>query len=345
MTEKFDIIKIRRGICAIAVVMFLLICRFSDISSAATNRPDSPYLYKARDALPSSYPEKTDENDLLPLRIPETDQAPCFQSVHISNEAGPAGGICFTGTVTDDVRLKKIKVIVKTNAGYGFEVINTPVSGRHIDLSRFCIENIDELLSFKQGVYEVILIVKDSLNQVVSKRFFISIPSRTGCRQDAYGGQCVNYVRNYFGGRHDLMPGLCMYADCGAYHAWKEWDLGYGKGKLPAKKSILILNKNPLLFGHMAVVLDQQQNADGTYTLTVNESNWDRDELIDCNVHYTYFPETSKAVREGRNRIYNVAGFIYSDNVYFQKNILPEHENTARPNPATSPGKACLTEN
>ena len=35
------------------------------------------------------------------------------------------------------------------------------------------------------------------------------------CTQDEYGGQCVEYVRNYFGGSYELMPGLCQYdPDC-----------------------------------------------------------------------------------------------------------------------------------
>jgi len=155
-----------------------------------------------------------------------------------------------------------------------------------------------------------------------------------------HGGQCVNYVRNFFGGRRDLMPGLCWYADCGAYHAWKSWDLGYGKGNIPASKSILIMDKGDLLFGHMAVVVGHKRTTDKTYTLTVCESNWDRDELIDCNVSYTYFPETSKVIREGRDKSYDVAGFIYSEINNLQIDIPPEYENVSLPTLVIYPNKA-----
>ncbi len=266
------------------------------------------------------YPENMSKSAIvsshLPVSMPAVDNAPCFQSVSLSNTANLSERICFTGTVTDDLRLKSIRAVVQTPTGSSFELLNTPISGCRIDLSRFCIDGIDDLHTVNKGGYKVILAVKDSANQVVSKTFFISAPLCFGCQQDMHGGQCVNFVRVSFGGRHDLMPGLCIYGDCGAYHAWEEWDLGYGKGSIPAKKSILVLDKGRLLFGHVAIVKDLQRNADNTYTLTVDESNWDRDELIDCGVRYTYFPKTSRAIREGSRKVYDVAGFIYGENVY-----------------------------
>lgn len=284
--------------------------------------------------------ETAAECSCLPVIIQGVDKVPYFQSVHLSESVKPSERICFSGTVKDDTRLKNIKVVVRTPSGSSFEVFNEPVSGCSIDLSEFCIDGIADLNKDKKADYEVVLTVNDSANQFISKTFSISVLPRHGCQQDMYGGQCVNYVRDFFGGRYDLMPGLCLYEDCGAYHAWEAWDLGYGKGHLPEKKSILILDKRPLLFGHVAVVSDWKRNADNTYTLTVCESNWDRDELIDCNVRYTYFPETSEIIREGRSKRYDVAGFIYSDTVQSHEDIPPEYENAELPNLVTYPDKA-----
>ncbi len=289
---------------------------------------------------PEDISETAVESSALPVIIPGVDRGPSFQSVDLSDAVNPSERICFKGFVKDDTRLKNIKVVVRTPSGSGFEVFNEPISGRRIDLSEFCIDGIDGLHKDKNVDYEVVLAVKDSANQIVSKTFFISVPSQSSCQQDLYGGQCVNYVRTFFGGRYDLMPGLCIYADCGAYHAWDTWDLGYGKGSLPEKKSILIMDKGTLQLGHVAVVSDWKRNADETYTLTVCESNWDRDELIDCNIRYTYFPETSKAIREGRSKRYDVAGFIYSDMIVSQEDIPPEYENATLPNLVTYPDKA-----
>lgn len=284
--------------------------------------------------------EATAECSCLPVIIPRVDKGPYFQSVHLPDTVNPSERICFKGTVNDDTRLKDLKVVVRTPSGSSFEVFNEPISGCSIDLSEFCIDGIADLHKDKKVDYEVFLTVNDSANQVISKTFSISVLPRHGCQQDMYGGQCVNYVRDFFGGRYDLMPGLCLYEDCGAYHAWEAWDLGYGKGHLPEKKSILIMDKRTLRYGHVAVVSDWKRNTDGTYTLTVCESNWDRDELIDCNVRYTYFPETSEVIREGRNKRYNVAGFIYSDIVQAQKDIPPEYDNAQLPNLVTYPDKA-----
>lgn len=317
MIKKENTFQNPHGFWAFAVITLLLLFCFtgmpSDKASAGTNTTDPVFLYDARGTESFVNIPTADESTSLPLCIPEVDKAPYFESVSLSTAAGPAEGICFTGHVKDDIRLKTLTIMIRTNEGYGFEIRYPNISGTRIDLSEYCVEGIEELKSLKQETYEVTLTAKDSFDQCVSKTFSISVPPRTELHQDIYGGQCVNYVREFFGGQRDLMPGLCIYADCGAYHAWEVWDLGFGKGRLPAKNSILILDKDPLLFGHVAVVVDYTQNADGTYTLIVNESNWDQDELIDCNVRYTYFPETSQIIREGRKKIYKVAGFIYSE--------------------------------
>jgi len=318
LIKKENIFKIIHGFCSFAVITLLLLFCFTGMpshqASAGTHRTHPVFFYDAKGSNPLEYTPAVGESTSLPSCIPEVDKAPYFESVSISTAAGPAEGICFTGHVKDDIRLKSLTIMIRTDADYGFEITYPIISGSSIDLSEYCVEGIKELRSLEQETYEVVLTAKDSFDQRVSKAFFISVPSSTELQQDIYGGQCVNYVREFFGGQHDLMPGLCIYADCGAYHAWEVWDLGFGKGRLPAKKSILILDKNPLLFGHVAVVVDYTQNVDGTYTLIVNESNWDQDELIDCNVRYTYFPETAQIIREGRTKIYRVAGFIYSEN-------------------------------
>ncbi len=220
--------------------------------------------------------------------------------------------LCFTGMIADDKRLSHIRMVLHTPRGYGFEIINSPVSAEQVDLSGVCIENIYDLLSFCQGDYEVILTAADSRGQKSTRVLEFYLPVFTACRQDRPGGQCVNYVREFFGGRIDLMPGLCIYGDCGAYHAWEIWDLGFGKGRLPAEQSILVLDRDPLEYGHVAVVQHWKRLRNGTYELIVSESNWDQDELIDCHIRYTYFPDSATAVREGRDRVYRVAGFIYS---------------------------------
>ena len=111
------------------------------------------------------------------------------------------------------------------------------------------------------------------------------------CTQDEEGGQCVEYVRNYFCGNTKTMPGLCQYnTDCGAYNAWGNWDLGFGSEKIPANDSVMILSKSERLpVGHVAVVTNSKYNLDGTYALTVQESNWGLDGLVDCGVTYTFY--------------------------------------------------------
>lgn len=299
----------------------------------------SPLFFEKDIWNPEDNSETNVECSCLPVIIPGVDKVPYFQSVQLSESVNPSERICFNGTVQDDTRLKNIKVVVRTQSGSSFEVFNKPISGCTIDLSEFCIDGIADLHKDKKVDYEVVLTVKDSANQVISKTFSISVLPRYGCQQDMHGGQCVNFVREFFDGRYDLMPGLCLYDDCGAYHAWEAWDLGYGKGHMPEKNSILIMDNTTLLYGHVAVVSDLKRNTDGTYTLTVCESNWDRDELIDCNVRYTYFPETSEIIREGRNKRYDVAGFIYSDTVQVQKDIPPEYDNAELPNLVTYPEK------
>jgi len=339
LIRNLNSIKNKHVIFAAAVVILLIIYCFKDISSASSNK-SAPLMSESDLLKVKDFSETAAESSALPVIIPEVDKGPWFRSVYLSDAVSLSEKICFTGSVNDDFRLKNIKVVVRTPAGSGFEVINESISGTSIDLSEFCIDGIDSLHKGREGDYAIILVVTDSANQVISKTFYISVPSRHSCQQDMHGGQCVNYVRRFFGGGYDLMPGLCIYEDCGAYHAWDVWDLGYGKGRLPRENSILIMDKETLQFGHVAVVLKLKRNADKTYTLTVCESNWDRDELIDCNIRYTYFPETSKVIREGRSKSYDVAGFIYSDIDNSPKDVPPEYENAALPNLVIYPDKA-----
>jgi surface antigen len=110
------------------------------------------------------------------------------------------------------------------------------------------------------------------------------------------------------------MPGLCNHADCGAHHAYDDWNLGFGKGKVPKVNSIMVLdNNNGLPVGHVAVVVSVHDNNNGTYRLLVQESNWDLDENIDCSVSYEFNADTLTVTRNGGRSSYTVRGFIYSD--------------------------------
>lgn len=144
------------------------------------------------------------------------------------------------------------------------------------------------------------------------------------CTQDEYGGQCVTYVRNYFGGSYQLMPGLCQYSDdCGAYNSWGHWDLGFGSGPNPAANSIMVIDQTTgLPTGHVGVVIDVSSNLDGTNSLTIQESNWNLDELVDCGVTYTFYSGDSELTREGGTTRYPVLGFIYGPSASFTRNDL-----------------------
>jgi surface antigen len=136
---------------------------------------------------------------------------------------------------------------------------------------------------------------------------------RNICSQNSYGGQCVAYVRDYFGGSYIEMPGLCVNSDCGAYHAYDDWDFGFGKGVIPKMNSIMVIdNGGELTVGHVAVVVAVEDNEDGTWNLITQESNWDLDERIDCGTTYTFNAETLQVSRGGS--WYDLRGFIYSNN-------------------------------
>jgi len=142
----------------------------------------------------------------------------------------------------------------------------------------------------------------------------ISEDALATCTQDSFGGQCVEYVKGYFGSNPQSMPGLCQYnTDCGARNAWGHWDLGYGNGQIPFKNSIIVLDRfSGLSTGHMAVVTNVESNLNGTFTLYIQESNWDNsDELVDCNVIYTFYPNDSEVTRGNGTSRYPVLGFIY----------------------------------
>ena len=105
---------------------------------------------------------------------------------------------------------------------------------------------------------------------------------------------------------------LCAHADCGAYHAYDDWDLGFGKGKVPKINSIMIIDNGAgLPVGHVAVVIAVEDNEDGTWDLTIQESNWDLDENIDCGTVYTFNADTLQVSRGGG--WLDLRGFIYSD--------------------------------
>ena len=136
------------------------------------------------------------------------------------------------------------------------------------------------------------------------------------CVQGEIGGQCVAFVRAEFDDDASMMPYLCppLNVDCSAYHAWNDWNLGYGKGQIPANNSIMILGKwTNQLTGHVAVIVSANINSDSSYSLVVNESNFcaNNCEIMDCGVNYTYYPSDSEATRAGGDTRYPVLGFIY----------------------------------
>lgn len=133
------------------------------------------------------------------------------------------------------------------------------------------------------------------------------------CEQGADGGECIDYVRDFFGGDRQSMPGLCaINNDCGAYNAYGYWDLGFGQGKIPRANSIMIIGKDSqLTFGHAAVVVAAEERTDGKWRLTVQESNWSLADKIDCGVIYTLDSATMKVSRND-GRWLDLRGFIYS---------------------------------
>jgi hypothetical protein len=137
-------------------------------------------------------------------------------------------------------------------------------------------------------------------------------PDTVSCTQGERGQRCVRYVREFFGGSYETMPPLCgIHPNCSAYNAWGHWDLGFGSGQKPAANSVMVLDRGALPDGHVAVVLSATDNQDGTYSLVVNESNWDRDLAADCNVNYTYVAGPSKVTRGTSETRYPVLGFVY----------------------------------
>lgn len=133
------------------------------------------------------------------------------------------------------------------------------------------------------------------------------------CNTGVCGGQCVNFARNYFLNQSFTwvqMPALGT--NGGAYMIYSNWNLGFGQGAVPADNSLLILSKtSTLTSGHVAVVITSTKNTDGTYSLIVNESNWDLDELLDCGVNYIFDPLTMSVKRNSGASSYPVEGFVY----------------------------------
>lgn len=133
------------------------------------------------------------------------------------------------------------------------------------------------------------------------------------CVHGAYGGQCVKFARDAFGKNKRKMPGLCKFnKDCGAYNAYQNWNLGYGKGKIPFSNSIMVIAKQKNLpLGHVAKVKSVFIDSYGLYQMKVDESNWTLDENMSCDVHYSYNPANNMIKRYG-GREKSLAGFIYS---------------------------------
>jgi surface antigen len=151
------------------------------------------------------------------------------------------------------------------------------------------------------------------------------------CTEGKYGGQCVIYVRQAFGNDYSKMPALCNVGnkDCGAYHAWEYWDLGFGKGDQPQPNSIMVLaptKRNK--YGHVAVVISAIPFDETSWLLTVNESNGRYKEKMQCAVTYTYHPEEKVVYRKRgkyQDRPRPFLGFVYS------APLITHHQITSKP--------------
>lgn len=173
-------------------------------------------------------------------------------------------------------------------------------------------------------------------------------------RDGEWGGQCVRYVRDYFctTSSDAETPGLCATKDgkkdCGAYQAWSKWDFDEGKGSIPKPESIMVFNKGTgnLKDGHVAVVTAVSKNENGTYRLTVNESNWgernsatgkwDLNEKIDEGVIYIYDSKTRKVTsrqdkhdEKARSLGYSISGFVYAKTHCSESAELPAFKATS----------------
>jgi len=170
--------------------------------------------------------------------------------------------------------------------------------------NRYDVENKFSLKKHKMiSTLILIVIVMFAMNSIAA----------TICNTGVSGGQCVNFARNYFLSKSFTsaqMPGLG--SNGGAYMIYDNWDLGFSRGNVPANDSLLILDKSDSLsYGHVGVVTSSIKNTDGTYTLLVNESNWDLDEKIDCGINYTFNP-SGMTVKRNNGKAYPIRGFVYS---------------------------------
>ena len=133
-------------------------------------------------------------------------------------------------------------------------------------------------------------------------------------------GQCVTYVRSQFSnhpgvaGLKPLCTGQNGSTDCGARYAYLDdlWDLGYGKGLTPRNNSVIVWESNSG-YGHMAAVFEVTENSNGTYTVMINDSNWNGDEKQMCAIPYEVDPSTKISYRNGNPNPKVLIGFIYGE--------------------------------
>jgi len=90
------------------------------------------------------------------------------------------------------------------------------------------------------------------------------------------------------------------------------WDLGYGKGLTPRNNSVIVWESNSG-YGHMAAVFEVTENSDGTYTVMINDSNWNGDEKQMCAVPYQVDPKTKVSFRGVNTNVKTLIGFIYGE--------------------------------
>lgn len=116
MIKKENRFQNTYDICAFIVAALLVPCCFagtpSHKASAGTKRTEPVFFDDARDMESFAKLPTAAENTSLPLCIPEVDKAPYFESVSVVTATGPAEGICFTGHVKDDIRLKSPTILI-----------------------------------------------------------------------------------------------------------------------------------------------------------------------------------------------------------------------------------------
>ncbi len=136
------------------------------------------------------------------------------------------------------------------------------------------------------------------------------------CKNGAFGGECVIFVRNVLGGSYDEMPGLCQFDDsCGAFLIYDHWDFGFNKSRLVPKKNALLVIKpwDGNDKGHVAIVRNIEEKKD-SIVLTVDESNVVARGIVSCGAKYEFDKNKHAVKRSNFSTWWPIEGFVYTEN-------------------------------